>query len=162
MIQLMRQHNQREYYKIQEIFNFLQKDFFIKYDSIPHRFCHGDYHPLNIIWSNQSIQSVIDWEFLGLKPEIYDCANLLGCLGIEEPTALIKGFSLTFIDEIKKSNLLSEIGLHYLFECIMALRFAWLAEWFRKKDVEMINLEITYMHLLMKNKGIIKEKWNLP
>jgi len=86
---------------------------------------------------------------------------MLGCIGIEEPTGLIQGFSLTFIEEIKKSNSISDKSFKYLLECIITLRFGWLAEWFRKSDIDMINLEVTYMHLLLKNRDLIKKKWNL-
>ena len=43
-------------------------------------FAHGDYHPLNVIWTKAGIAAVIDWEFSGLKPEMYDAAILVGCL----------------------------------------------------------------------------------
>jgi len=39
-------------------------------------FCHGDYHPMNIIWSADDIKCVIDWEFSEYKSEIYDAANI--------------------------------------------------------------------------------------
>ena len=161
MIQLMKIHNPREYIQLEPIIHFIQNDFFKIYESLPHCFCHGDYHSLNIIWSENNIKSVIDWEFLGVKPEIYDIANMLGCIGIEEPTGLFQGLTLTFIEEIKKSNFITDISFKYLFDCILTLRFGWLAEWFRKNDTDMINLEITYMHLLLKNKEIIKRKWDL-
>ncbi len=53
-------------------------------------FCHGDLHPLNVIWGEKSIRAVIDWEFSGIKPEIYDLANMLGCLGMEDPANLFR------------------------------------------------------------------------
>jgi homoserine kinase type II len=59
----------------------LERDFFGLHDQLPRAFCHGDYHPLNMVWSADSIQSVIDWEFCGTKPELYDVALLLGCIG---------------------------------------------------------------------------------
>jgi aminoglycoside phosphotransferase (APT) family kinase protein len=42
----------------------------------PVAFCHGDYHPMNIIWSADDIKCVIDWEFSEYKSEIYDAANI--------------------------------------------------------------------------------------
>lgn len=161
MIQLMKTYNPREYHQLIPVINFIQQDFFEVYGSLPHCFCHGDCHPLNIIWSENNIESVIDWEFLGEKPEIYDIANLLGCIGIEEPTGLFQDYAITFIEEIIKSNLIADKSIQYLLECIITLRFGWLAEWLRKNDMDMINLEITYMHLLLRNRDLIKKKWNL-
>ena len=51
------------------------------YEKMPVAFCHGDYHPLNIIWSVDDIQYVIDWEFSGYKKTIYYVPNLIGCVG---------------------------------------------------------------------------------
>ena len=151
--------NPHEYQKILPIVSYLKPDFFRQYDCIPTRFCHGDYHPLNIIWGKNSINSVIDWEFLGVKIETYDMANLLGCLGIEEPTSLVHDFALSFIKEIKESGHISQISFHYLFDCMMALRFAWLAEWLRVQDEEMIQLEIDFLNLIYDNRDIIKKQW---
>jgi len=153
-------HHPNELTQIESLFDYLSSDFFLIYDQIPLRFCHGDYHPLNIIWGDDSIRAVIDWEFLGLKIEIYDMANLLGCLGIEEPMSLIRGFAIEFIKRIKQSDLISKNGFLYLFDCMLTLRFAWLAEWLRCNDLEMIQLEIDYMNLLVKNKSEILRKWD--
>jgi len=160
MIEIMKRFNKRQYKQLGSVISFLKEDFFKEYDSISQCFSHGDFHQLNIIWSNDSILSVIDWEFLGFKPEIYDIANLLGCIGIEEPTGLIQEYAVSFINKVKTSNMISDISFHYLLDCIISLRFGWLSEWFRKKDNDMINLEIDYMNLLLKNRDVIKSKWN--
>ena len=152
--------NPHEYQKVLPLISYLKTDFFTIYDQIPTRFCHGDYHPLNIIWGDNSLKAVIDWEFLGTKIETYDMANLLGCIGVEEPTSLINDFAVTFIQEIKDSMILSDSSLSYLFECMLSLRFAWLAEWLRTKDWEMIDLEIDYLLLLLDRKDEIKKEWN--
>ena len=161
MIKNISKYHPIELVKIESVFDYLASDFFLSYDQIPLRFCHGDFHPLNVIWDYDTIQAVIDWEFLGLKIEIYDMANLLGCIGIEEPTSLIKDFAIEFIKKIKKSDFISKKGFLYLFDCTIALRFAWLAEWLRCNDQEMIQLEIDYMNLLLKNSEEIKRKWNV-
>jgi len=54
-------------------------------------FCHGDYHPMNAIWGQDGLNSVLDWEFMGHKPEMYDVANMIGCAGMEYPEALLRG-----------------------------------------------------------------------
>jgi homoserine kinase type II len=161
MIEKMQIYNKKELNKLKKIIKYLELDFMNIYHEIPILFCHGDYHPLNIIWSKKNIKSVIDWEFLGYKSEIYDIANLLGCIGIEEPTSLINKLAKTFISKIKETNKISDISFKYLIEFIITIRFAWLAEWFRKKDTEMINLEIIYINLLKEKKNLIKKKLNL-
>ena len=161
MIQKMEKYNKNEFNKLKSSINFIENNFSNMYYDIPILFCHGDYHPLNIIWSKNNIRSVIDWEFLGYKSEIYDIANLLGCIGIEEPTSLINKLAESFIFKIKESNIISDISFEYLIEFIITLRFAWLSEWFRKKDSEMINLEIRYINLLIEKKDFIKKELNL-
>jgi homoserine kinase type II len=157
----MQEYNKKEYDKLKKCIRYIKNDFLNIYYDLPILFCHGDYHPLNIIWSKNNIKSVIDWEFLGYKTEIYDIANLLGCIGIEEPTSLINDLAKSFIYNIKKSNIISKISFEYLLDFIITLRFAWLSEWFRKKDYEMINLEIDYMNLLIDKKDIIKKELDL-
>ena len=46
-----------------------------------------------------------------------------------------------------------------LLEYIIALRFAWLSEWLRHKDHEMIELETVYMKLLIDNANDLKHIW---
>ena len=70
---------------INPMVSYLEKRFMGVHDTLPVGFCHGDYHPINVIWSTNGINAVIDWEFCGYKPEIYDVANLVGCIGMEDP-----------------------------------------------------------------------------
>jgi len=44
-------------------------------------------------------------------------------------------------------------------EFVVALRFAWLSEWLRKDDVEMIGLELDYMDLLIEHRGRLRRVW---
>lgn len=157
----MQEFNKKEYNRLKNCIRFIENDFLNIYYDLPILFCHGDYHPLNIIWSKKNIKSVIDWEFLGYKSEVYDIANLLGCIGIEEPTSLINDLAKNFILKIIKSDVISHISYNYLIEFIITLRFAWLSEWFRKNDIEMINLEIDYINLLIDKKDTIKKELNL-
>jgi len=129
------------------------------YEKLPVAFCHGDYHPLNVIWSANDIKGVIDWEFCGFKSEIYDAANLIGCVGVENPQSLIGDLVKSFIADLKKANIISKKSWKYLLEFIVALRFAWLAEWLRREDAEMIRLELDYLRLLIDNKNILQKAW---
>jgi homoserine kinase type II len=147
--------------KIQPVIDFLQNNFIKAHDSLPVCFCHGDFHALNVIWSDSSINAVIDWEFSGIKPEIYDMANMIGCIGIENPEALAGLLVINFISRLKNAAMISELGWAVLVEFIVALRFAWLSEWLRHKDHEMIELEMVYMKLLIDNADDLKQIWKL-
>jgi homoserine kinase type II len=145
--------------EINDIACFLEKDFMPMYGKMPVTFCHGDYHPLNIIWSADDIKCVIDWEFSGYKSELYDAANLIGCVGVEDPQSLTGLLVKSFITKMKVSGIISKTSWKYLVEHIVALRFAWLSEWLRLKDSAMISLELDYMRLLIDNKNSIQKAW---
>jgi homoserine kinase type II len=129
------------------------------HDRLPPAFCHGDYHPLNVIWGEGCIEAVIDWEFCGLKPELYDVANLIGCVGVEEPAALTGELVGALLRHLREAAFLSLLGWRLLLPYVLALRFAWLSEWLRKGDEEMIELELTYMRLLMQDRTEIERCW---
>lgn len=141
---------------IRPVIRFIEERFMKVHDRLPISFCHGDFHPLNVIWSPKGIHAVIDWEFLGIKPEIYDAANLIGCIGIEDPRALFGDLVRRFILGLKQSRWISNASWDVLIEFVIAIRFAWLSEWLRHDDREMIALETTYMNLLMDNADMLK------
>jgi len=141
---------------------FLEKQFMDIHDDLPVLFCHGDLHPLNVIWDHDRIKAVIDWEFTGIKPDIYDAANLVGCAGIENPEGLGMPMVTTFIKEIRQKDIFSEMGWRFFPEYILALRFAWLSEWLRKKDRQMLEMEAAYMGILVDNMDVLRQGWELP
>ncbi|HPD57796.1 MAG TPA: phosphotransferase [Smithellaceae bacterium] len=145
--------------EINGIAGFLEKEFLPAYDKLPVAFSHGDYHPLNIIWSVDDITCIIDWEFCGYKSELYDAALLIGCVGVEDPRALTGELVKSFISAINDAGIITRESQPYLTEFIAALRFAWLAEWLRQKDGEMIRLELDYMRLLIENKYALEKAW---
>lgn len=147
--------------RIRPVISFLENRFMKVHDRLPVSFCHGDFHPLNIIWSKDAITAVIDWEFLGIKPQIYDAANLIGCIGIEDPEGLTGELACAFIAALKEAELISGISREFFPEFVIAVRFAWLSEWLRHNDREMIELETTYMNLLADNSGMLKNAWKL-
>lgn len=128
----------------------LRTTLFLHIDDLPRGFCHGDVHPINIIWGRRSIRAVIDWEFCGIQPEIYDLANLLGCLGIEDPGSLDGPFACRLIDRLRRSAVYQEASWKALPDLMLAIRFGWLSEWLRKGDQPMIHLEADYMAILMR------------
>ncbi|HET6489863.1 MAG TPA: phosphotransferase [Syntrophales bacterium] len=145
--------------RIIPVLAFLEKRFMGVCDSLPVGFCHGDYHPLNIVWGTEEILSVIDWEFLGIKPEIYDLVNMVGCLGIEHPSSLVGDLVRKLIARLRAADLYSDVSWRHFLEFVVAMRFAWLSEWLRKDDREMIGLELDYMDLLIQNRDVLVREW---
>jgi homoserine kinase type II len=147
--------------RVRPAVDFLDQEFKSVHDDIPVRFCHGDYHPLNVIWSSAGINAVIDWEFLGYKPEIYDIAMMIGCLGMEKPQSLTGDLVFEFVKRFKELGFISEISWNYLFEFVLALRFAWLSDWLKRSDPEMVDLEAVYIQLLLDNREIFIRSWGI-
>lgn len=141
------------------VLDYLSDEFFRIHDELPQSFCHGDYHPLNVIWSEEGILSVIDWEFCGMRPEAYDLALLIGCLGIEDPQTLKGPLVRKLLTRIDQRGIYHEQSWTHLLPLVMALRFAWLSEWLRKKDEEMVRLELDYLDLLLVNRRKIERTW---
>ncbi|MFO7733843.1 MAG: aminoglycoside phosphotransferase family protein [Candidatus Aminicenantes bacterium] len=149
------------YLRIRPALVHLEQDFMAAHDRFPVRFCHGDYHPLNVIWSEKGIRAVIDWEFLGTRPELFDAAMMIGCLGMEDPQSLTGDLVFSFIERLKASGAAAAPSWAHLFDLVLALRFAWLADWLKRSDAEMIELEAVYMGLLLDNRGIFARSWEV-
>ena len=87
-----------------------------------------------------------------MQPETYDLANLLGCLGIEDPGSLAGPFARRLIDRLRRSAIYQAASWKVLPELMLAIRFGWLSEWLRKRDQPMIRMEADYMAILL-NRG---------
>jgi len=157
----MKKHNIVMYDRYSPFLGFLEQGFMDVHDRLPLKFSHGDFHPLNVIWDHHRIKAVIDWEFLGFKPDIYDSANLVGCAGIENPEGLAMPMVTTFLREIRAAKIISSEGWQYFPEYILAVRFAWLSEWLRKKDQEMLEMEAAFMDILIKNIKDLRYIWEI-
>ena len=157
----MKVHDTKIYDLYAPFLEFLEQDFMDAHDHLPKKFCHGDFHPLNVLWDGNRIRAVIDWEFTGLKPDCYDAANLLGCAGIENPEGLGMPMVTAFLRQIKSADIISPIGWQYFPEYILALRFAWLSEWLRKKDRQMLKLEADYMDVLIRHMEELRSIWEI-
>lgn len=156
----MKTHDRSLFEQFFPVLKFLESGFFQIHNRLPICFCHGDIHPLNIIWENHSIKAVIDWEFAGMKPDLYDAANLVGCAGIENPSGLGMDMVMGFLKAMKETQVISKVSWQIFPEYILALRFAWLSEWLRKKDHEMIDTEYAYMRILMDHMKEIKAAYH--
>jgi homoserine kinase type II len=157
----MKIHDGPVYEKFLPFLRFLESEFMQAHDHLPLSFCHGDLHPLNVIWHQDKIKAVIDWEFTGIKPDLYDAANLVGCAGIENPNGLGMPMVMTFLEEIQKASVISETGRRFFPEYVLALRFVWLSEWLRKKDQAMLEMEETYMGILVDHMEEIRKQWQM-
>lgn len=115
---------------------------------LPVVFCHGDPHPLNMIWGKDRILAAIDWEFCGPKCVLHDMALVVGCVGSEDEDALSGPFITTFLNTLRSCGLLDSTLEPHLPTWTLALRVAWLAEWLRRNDTEMIEFEVFYMTTL--------------
>ncbi len=162
LYQDMQTHNKEAYKRYLPILRFLEQGFMDVHDGLRLQFCHGDFHPLNVIWDGGRIKAVIDWEFTGVKPDCYDAANLVGCAGIEHPEGLAMPLVTECLGRIRDAGIISEIGWKWFAEYILALRFAWLSEWLRKKDHEMLETELAFMNILINHMDELREIWKLP
>jgi homoserine kinase type II len=145
--------------QVQAALEFLEAGFGEIHDRLPLVFCHGDFHAFNIIWSETGIKAVIDWEFSGRKPAPYDAAMMIGCLGSENPDALAGPLVLDFIDRLKAGGFLFGDSLAWLAEFVLSLRFAWLSEWLRQDDREMIEMETAYLNILLRHREDLRRIW---
>nr|WP_321513546.1 phosphotransferase [uncultured Pseudodesulfovibrio sp.] len=132
---------------------------FEAWNELPMVLSHGDFHPLNIIWREQSVAAVIDWEFIGVRPALFDVANCLGCIGIEDPLALVRGLTPALLTTLNEVGCLEKTNFVLLPELILGMRFAWMSEWLRRHDTEMIDLEIRYMRLLANSIDTLLPAW---
>ena len=146
---------------VRDVYSWLEESLFPVHDRLPVAFCHGDPHPVNVIWGEGAIRGVIDWEFSGTKPEIYDAALVVGCIGMEDPGGLAGPMALSFIGELRASGRFDASGFAVLPEFVAALRFAWLSDWMRKKDGEMVEMETDYLRLLLDGRERLRQAWAL-
>lgn len=115
---------------------------------LPAAFCHGDPHPLNMIWGPDRILAAIDWEFCGPKCVLHDMALIVGCVGSEDEDALSGPLVTAFLGTLRSCGLLDDRLAAHLPVWTLALRTAWLAEWLRRDDADMIEFEVFYMTTL--------------
>lgn len=141
--------------ELQPFLTHLQKGFVDAHDALPTAFCHGDYHPLNIIWGARCLNSVLDWEFMGYKPEVYDLANMVGCVGMDRPEALLRGLAPSLLNAVRDAGIIEPASWTWFLDYVLALRFAWMREWVLRNNDEMINLELAFMFLLIDNREAI-------
>lgn len=161
LIDVLEKHKPEVFERVQPVIDFLKREFFSAHAELPLRFSHGDYHVMNVIWEASDIKAVIDWEFCGFKPEAYDAANLIGCIGIEDPDYLTAEMATAIMREIERTEFFSPLTKKYFIEYLIAQRFGWLSEWLLISDNQMVDMELVYMHILMNNADFLREYWRV-
>lgn len=130
-------------------------------EAVPLALAHGDLHPLNVIWGAEParpLRGLIDWEFAGARPRLYDAANCIGCAGFEHPTGLARGFVMGLVRGLRAGGLPGpELGLLPLF--VITTRLGWLSEWLRKKDAELLDMELDYLDILLEERENLAALW---
>lgn len=144
--------------RLEHSFQTLEKTFFPFHDRLPSAFCHGDFHPMNMVWGEADIRSVIDWEFCGMKPELYDAALLTGCVGFEDPDNLIRGPLGGMLKTLRSAGFGSEESWECFLEMVTAIRFGWMSEWLRRGDDEAVEMETVYLDILTDQRDYILER----
>ena len=146
--------NEPEVFKhLQPVINFVVEHFYPVIDKVPSVFSHGDLHALNVLWGKDCMISVIDWEFCGKKPCLYDAALIIGCVGSEDPAARTSPFVKQFVTTLKEQKVFTDEVFELLPYFVLAVRFGWMSEWLRRNDIEMIEFELYYMNLLLQEIG---------
>lgn len=145
--------------KLEDSFARLKETFLPMHDQLPVAFCHGDYHPLNIVWGEGAIQSVIDWEFCGTKPELYDAALLLGCIGFEDPDNLLKEPSIRLVQNLRKANFGAPVSWEHLLGLMATIRWGWMSEWIRRGENDAAEMETLYIQILVDQQDYIQQRW---
>ena len=112
-----------------------------------------------MVWGSGELFSLIDWEFCGIKAEVYDAALLVGCIGFENPAALTGDFTLRLINRLRDSGIYKKASWDVFFDLLIASRYGWLSSWMRKNDERSRDLEMLYMNLLTARKKHILEQW---
>ena len=60
---------------------------------------------------------------------------------------------------MKEAHPAAETSWAHLFDLVLALRFAWLSDWLRRSDGDMIELETVYIDLLLRNRVTLIHCW---
>jgi len=141
-------------------YNYLNKNLFPYLKYFDYKISHGDLHPGNILWKDDKVASIIDWQLFGLREELYDLAFLLGCIGIEEPDNFDSKWVNELIENFVEHAKPSKLAFSLLPELMIATRLNWLHKWvIIQDDKEIIEMEITLINIIITAANDIREKW---
>jgi hypothetical protein len=142
---------------IKKTYDHLEKNLFPFLKYFNYNLSHGDLHPRNIL-SNKNQISIIDWELINIREELYDLAFYIGCLGIEDP------MKLTDIEELLNTftNLAqpTKLSVTLLPELVLATRLKWLNKWILiKTDQNIIQMEVDLIEMILENIDKLRNLW---
>jgi len=144
---------------IAPLFKHLEKHLFPYLPYYEKNFSHGDLHPSNILWKNNKLKAVIDWEIAAVREELYDVAFLLGNVGMDDPNNLKSPWVKALLQSIKESKP-TKLGFSLLPELMLATRVPWMYIWQqRAKDTQIANMESEYWQIILKNIEDIRSLW---
>ena len=142
---------------IEKNYQHLEKNLFPFLKYFNYNLSHGDFHPRNIL-TNQSNISIIDWELINIREELYDLAFYIGCLGIEDPMKLtdIKELLETYTSLAQPTKL----AFTLLPELVLATRLKWLNKWLLiKEDQNIIQMEVDLIEMILENIDKLRNLW---
>ncbi len=90
---------------------------------------------------------------------MYDVALLLGCLGFDDPDALIGPFVIQLVRQLRAANLYSPQSWATLLDLTATIRTGWMSEWIRRSDEDAIEMEVLYIDILVDQKEHIEQHW---
>jgi len=130
----------------------LEENLFVFLVYFEKRFSHGDFHPLNILWENNKIKAIIDFEVAGKREELYDLAFLIGCVGMDNPNELQNKWIKTLLTEYVKLAQPTKLAYELLPELIIATRLRWLVIWLSSsRDKKIAKMETKFISIILKH-----------
>jgi thiamine kinase-like enzyme len=145
---------------IKKCFNHLNTDFFPFLQFYNFTLSHGDLHPNNIFKERNTIKSIIDWELVAFREDLYDLAFLIGCIGIQNPHLLYGSWVRELIKSFTENVKPNKLSFLLLPEMVIALRLKWLYKWMiHEKDLEIIDMEAEYLEIMLDNIEDIRKIW---
>lgn len=120
--------------RIVEKFN--SSELFFRKNNKNHVLTHGDLHPFNIIWSNDKIVGIIDFDQTTIAPDIFD--YLIVSLRFSIANNLINKNSLDLFDTLEK-NITFEEKINFIYCYVGKIILEKIYFYFTTKDIKILN-----------------------
>lgn len=138
--------------KLQNIESWLNENLFVYLPYMEKTLAHGDLHPSNILCKDGRVEAFIDWELSGYREELYDLAFIVGCIGMDDPENLTRVNLKDFIAKVINNMQINKLSWLLFIELMVAIRLYWIFVWIKREDQKMLDQELAYIDLLIKNK----------
>ena len=123
-------------------------------------FCHGDFHPGNLLWKDRKLNAVIDWEGSCYREELFDLAYFMGCVGMDDPANLQSPWAESLLLGFVRNANPTKLGFLLLPELVLATRVAWLSTWLsHEEDLVIAEQEIAFIKILMEELDNLRSVW---